>query len=365
MVEFEMKTLGLTLLLFLAGCSSTKTQKPGSATTLTLDHARQVLNYPTPGGMLDAVDLNALNFSRELEIGGGFRIIVISTDLGGGLILFTPKGLAENSIPTQEITWLQLFDLNDDGISELATEESEGHATDILVKNFKLYKFDPSGIKKIWEDRSYIEEARYEPAHPTQSHVHEEQYFLRFDSGGGGSPTRMTYLAPANQPGQFRNREYVMTGDTIREISEKRGIVALRTTATFSAQSSEKRWSAPIRSTDGRTAYVLSLEPDYDAGHHVVLLELVLHRPGDKSDAPNLLAPTRRWHGLQRFHLNADDLAQGAQKSVFGARRTFTLKELGIVVRLAVLKATVSPISSRNYQLDALDLQIEVVNPNL
>src|SRR5437899_1857890 len=121
MLEFEMKTLAWTLLLLLAGCSVTKPQDSRRAATLTLDHAREILNHPSPGEMLGTIELNALNYSRELDIGGGFRVIAISTDLGGGLILFSPKGLAESSIATQEITWLQLFDLNDDGISELAT----------------------------------------------------------------------------------------------------------------------------------------------------------------------------------------------------------------------------------------------------
>ena len=145
---------------------------------------------------------------------------------------------------------------------------------------------------------------------------------------------------------------------------EKQAVRALQTTATFSAQSAEKHWSVPIKSADGNTAYVLSLEPDFDVGHNVVLLELVLHRPGDKREAPNLLARTRRYHGLQPFYFNADDLAQGAQKSIFGARRTLTLKDLGMVVRLAILEATASAISTGNYRLDALDLQIEIANSN-
>ena len=60
-------------------------------------------------------------------------------------------------------------------------------------------------------------------------------------------------------------------------------IVPLRTSATFSAQSPENRWSVPIKSPDGSTAYVLSLEPGFDVGHHVVTLELLLRRPGDKT----------------------------------------------------------------------------------
>src|SRR5580704_16928735 len=141
-------------------------------------------------------------------------------------------------------------------------------------------------------------------------------------------------------------------------------IVPLQTSVKFSTQASENRWSVPIKSTDGSTAYVLSLEPDFDVGHHVVTLELVLRRPGNKTDAPNLLDPTGRRHGLQSYDFAADDLAQGVQKSAFGEKRTVSLKSLGLVVRIDVSKATVSPISAGNYQLDVLDLQIEADNLN-
>ena len=142
-------------------------------------------------------------------------------------------------------------------------------------------------------------------------------------------------------------------------------IVPLRTSATFSAQSPENRWSVPIKSTDGRTVYILSLEPDFDVGHHVVTLTLVLRRPSDKLGASNLLDPTQKRHGLQAYDFAADDLAQGVQKSAFGEKRTVSLKGLALVVRIAVSRATVGPISVGNYQLKALDLQIEVDNSDL
>jgi hypothetical protein len=106
------------------------------------------------------------------------------------------------------------------------------------------------------------------------------------------------------------------------------------------------------------------LEPDLDVGHHVVTLELVLRRPGAKPDAPNLFDPTGKRHGLQAYDFAADDLAPGVQKAAFGAKRTVSLKSLGLVVRMDVSKATVSPVSAGNYQLDALELQIEVDNSN-
>lgn len=150
----------------------------------------------------------------------------------------------------------------------------------------------------------------------------------------------------------------------VSNAAAKQRIIPLRTSVAFSAQAAESRWSVPIRWTEGSTAYALSLEPDFDAGRHIVTLDLVLRRPNDKTQSRNLLDPTGRRHGLQPYDFAADDLAQGVQKSAFGENRTVFLRSLGLVVRIAISKATVSPISVGNYQLDALDLQIEVDNSN-
>jgi len=142
-------------------------------------------------------------------------------------------------------------------------------------------------------------------------------------------------------------------------------IVPLRTSVTFSSVSSVNQWSVPIKSTDGRTIYVLSLEPDFSVGHHLAVLTLVLRHFADKKDAPNLLDPTGIWHGIQPCDFVANDLAQGAQKSVFGGdKRTISRKNLGLVVRIIVSKAMVTLISPGNYQLDDLELQIEINNLN-
>ena len=81
-------------------------------------------------------------------------------------------------------------------------------------------------------------------------------------------------------------------------------------------------------------------------------LELVLRRPGDDTDASNLLDRTGRRHGLQAYDFAADDLAQGVRKSAFGEKRTVPLEDLGLVVRFTISKAVVSLISARNYKLD-------------
>jgi len=144
----------------------------------------------------------------------------------------------------------------------------------------------------------------------------------------------------------------------------KQPIIPARTTVSFSSHSSEDRWSFPIKTTDGSTVYVLSLDPDYSVGNHLAMVTLVLHRFPDKPGAQNLLEPPGIWHGIQPCDFVANDLAHGIQKSVFGEKRIIPRKDLGLVVMISASNATVSPTSNGDYQLDTITLQIEVDNSN-
>ncbi len=140
-------------------------------------------------------------------------------------------------------------------------------------------------------------------------------------------------------------------------------IVPFQTRMTFSSRSRGHQ-SLRIKSIDGNTAYILSLEPDLDVGNHVVTVELVLQRPNDKAGASNLLDPTGKLHGLQSYDFAANDLAQGGPKSVFGQKRIVRVDRLHLVIRVVVSGAAVHPIASSNYQIDELTLNVEVDNSN-
>jgi hypothetical protein len=129
---------------------------------------------------------------------------------------------------------------------------------------------------------------------------------------------------------------------------------------SLSSLSGINHWSAPVRSTDGQTVYVLTFEPDFGGGHRLEALTLTLHYPHEKVRAPNLRISQRDMACIQPCDFVANDLAHGPQKSVFGDKRTLFLKGLGLVVRINVSKAVVSAISTGNYQLCALALRIEV-----
>jgi len=138
-------------------------------------------------------------------------------------------------------------------------------------------------------------------------------------------------------------------------------IAPLRASAQFSS-SSNAHWSVPVKSANGGTVYLLALEPDFDVGHHVVDIELVLRDASKGGDASNLLDPTGNRHGLQPYDFAAADLAKGIQASAYGEKRTIALKKLGLVVNISVTKATVRPVSTTDYQLDELELEIAVEN---
>lgn len=139
-------------------------------------------------------------------------------------------------------------------------------------------------------------------------------------------------------------------------------IIPLETEAVFSVENAGTQWSVPIKSTDGMTVYILSLEPFDDNRHHPVLVSLVLKRVGDKRESPNRLAPTGNWHGLQAYDFAGGDLKDGVQKSTFGERRTVVLKDLGLIIHINISKVVVSPVSAEFYEVNMLDLQIEVNN---
>jgi len=157
---------------------------------------------------------------------------------------------------------------------------------------------------------------------------------------------------------------FVFAQGLAADAAAKPRIIPVRTTVSYSSHLSEPSWSIPIKTTDGSTLYILSLEQGFAVGHSLAVLKLVLRHFTDRPDAPNLLDPSGIWHGIQPCDFVANDLAKGIQKSVFGEKRKLSRKDLGLVVRITVRSAIVSVTPSGNYQLDGLGLQIEVDNTN-
>jgi hypothetical protein len=107
----------------------------------------------------------------------------------------------------------------------------------------------------------------------------------------------------------------------------------------------------------------LSLEPDFDVGKHVVGLDLVLRPLNASRHTRNLLEPTTRWHGYQKFIFAASDFANGADRSILGAVRDIPVTRLGLVVRIRVLDVKVVAVAEMvpgepNFEFAGLKLRI-------
>jgi hypothetical protein len=89
---------------------------------------------------------------------------------------------------TREITWVQLVDLDEDGVSELLTEEIDGRGTGVLEKTFRLYRATDRNVTTVWSGQSMRRHA------PDENHIEETIAFLRFDPSSAGKNARLTHL---------------------------------------------------------------------------------------------------------------------------------------------------------------------------
>jgi hypothetical protein len=188
----------------------------GQTPTVRIQQARGMLETYSAGKKLGDIDLTAVNYFREVELGKGIRAIVISTNYGGGIALFSPEGVMESTLATGEVESIRLFDLNGDGISEILTDESEGPATGILIMHYDLYAVNDGKISRVWQELSYKRETLGQRA----AKVREMQNFVSFNQAGAGYPARMTYLISSAIPDQYQKIEYTMTGPVVREVPQ-------------------------------------------------------------------------------------------------------------------------------------------------
>src|SRR5579871_371061 len=92
-------------------------------------------------------------------------------------------------------------------------------------------------------------------------------------------------------------------------------IIPLHGTLEYTA--SANVWpTLTVKAANGSAAYVLTLLPERDVSNNLSHIDLVLHRPRTRDDAPNLLDPPYRWHGLQDYMFNAIDFKDGPEHSI-------------------------------------------------
>ncbi len=145
-------------------------------------------------------------------------------------------------------------------------------------------------------------------------------------------------------------------------IANSQSVGSSQRVLAYSARPSPHPSSFLLKSPRGVT-YRLSLVPELDVKKHVVVLDLVLQKPGQTEDDPNLLDSTGNLHGYQPYVFAASDFAGGTQKSTYGESRVIDLPKLGMQMRIKVADVDVEPTSAGasqvlGYQFDDLTLGI-------
>jgi hypothetical protein len=139
-------------------------------------------------------------------------------------------------------------------------------------------------------------------------------------------------------------------------------IIPKQMQAAFSRGASKKAWTDYIYSATNQKLYVLSLEPQVDAGKHTIGIDLILRDAEEPTTDQNLLNPPGNWHGLQPYNFVANDLLQGADKSVFGRRRAIGVKSRGLDIVIQIRDVKVSALPDGTYDIDELKLLLAVDN---
>jgi hypothetical protein len=148
-------------------------------------------------------------------------------------------------------------------------------------------------------------------------------------------------------------------GDPLARIAPK------QMQAEFSRKDSTKTWTDYLYSRSNKKLYVFTLQPDLNAAKQVIGVDLVLRDARNPNTDDNLLSPAGNWHGLQQYNFVATDLKHGADKSVFGARRSIkvTRKKLTVVIQIQDEKIRALPDGTQ--EIDDLKLAVSVDNlPN-
>lgn len=200
------------LLTLFAGLSlaAMKADLPGP----NLNAARQILSGNKLPRRLGAISLVGFDFWRDLDVGSGIHVLVISCNRSGGLAAYRPDGSEIAALATGEITWIGLFDLNEDGISEVITEEVDAEGTGLLMKSYSLYTVSLKRINRVWKGDSYVYESGSVISGRGRNAI-EKVGFLRFDPSGAGEKAKMTYVLTTGTEKTFQKTVFEMNGDTL------------------------------------------------------------------------------------------------------------------------------------------------------
>lgn len=164
-----------------------------------LAQARIQHSYRTLG----PIGLAGFNWAQELILDGGWVVMAVSCNLGGGLLVFDSSAKLAGSWRTSEINSIQMFDFDEDGTQEIVAEQKDSVGTGLATWNWHLYRVNERGLTHLWAGLSYALEAIGHP--PT-----ERQGFIRFVPSGWGDPApKIVHVVGPVNGGRFEQRVYV------------------------------------------------------------------------------------------------------------------------------------------------------------
>jgi hypothetical protein len=148
--------------------------------------------------------------------------------------------------------------------------------------------------------------------------------------------------------------------------SARAQIIPFQGTLAYSSSSSEVP-ALTVKAADGSPAYVLTFYLERDAKKNLVGLNLVLHRPGARYGARNLLEPPHRWHGLQEYMFIAPEFERGLNGGPYGVSREIQIKTRKLDVKFSATEAEVvpvdnPPVKTLNYAFKELVIDVAVDN---
>ncbi|HZF13661.1 MAG TPA: hypothetical protein VFE33_33125 [Thermoanaerobaculia bacterium] len=161
---------------------------------------------------LGPISLRGFHWAQEIALGTRWRAVVVSCQLGGGIIVFDAAGRLAGSWRTWEIQSLQLMDVDEDGTTELVTDQKDGVGTGLAKWNYHVYRMTAAGLRQIWQGESYFY------AVDARGAVKERQGFLRFVPSGFGDPdAKLVHLVGPVGSGRFVQSVYVFKDGTFKK----------------------------------------------------------------------------------------------------------------------------------------------------
>ncbi|HKO55314.1 MAG TPA: hypothetical protein VJ276_05510 [Thermoanaerobaculia bacterium] len=212
----------LVILIFAVGIRAGERRafegdRPSALVSLT--EARLLVAAREEGRQVHAIGpigIGGYNFAREVELGKQYRVLIISCNLGGGIILFSPTGYQIASYRTWEIVSVQLFDIDGDQLFEIITEQRDGVGTGFALRNFHVYSSRNDQLLEIWQAESYFADAN---SH--REPIVREAYMKCLQANAEHPYPHITYFSRSELRSEHPEHVWVFRGGKLFDVSRR------------------------------------------------------------------------------------------------------------------------------------------------